>query len=128
MGARSYGSVFVEAGNKREEAKSLTEEEVTGALIRALKTGERNVCVVSGSGERSLEDSERGGLSTMKTALEKNNYATRTISLIEKPEVPKDCTVLVVAGPKKDYTDPEVNAIKTYVENEIGRASCRERV
>jgi ABC-type uncharacterized transport system involved in gliding motility auxiliary subunit len=117
MGARSDGTIILQAGSKREEAKSLTEEEITGALIRALKTGERNVCVVSGSGERSLDNAERGGLSTMKQALEKNNYTTRTISLIDKPEVPKDCTVLVTAGPKKDYTDPEVNAIKTYVEN-----------
>jgi ABC-type uncharacterized transport system involved in gliding motility auxiliary subunit len=117
MGVRNEGTIFVQAGNKREEAKSLTEEEITGALIRALKTGERNACVVSGSGERSLDDSARGGLSTMKQALEKNNYTTRTISLIDKPDVPKDCTVLIIAGPKKDYTDPEVNAIKTYVEN-----------
>ena len=33
-----------------------------------------------------------------------------------KPQVPADCTVLVVAGPKYDYTQPAVDAIKTYVE------------
>ncbi len=117
MGVRTLGTIFVEAGNRREEAKSLTEEEITGALIRALKSGERWACLVSGSGEHSLDDSSRTGYSTMKDALEKNNYKTRTISLLEKPEVPKDCTVLIVAGPTKDYITPEVNAIKTYVEN-----------
>jgi ABC-type uncharacterized transport system involved in gliding motility auxiliary subunit len=116
MGVRTEGSIFVEAGAKREEAKSLTEEDVTGALIRALKSGERNVCVVSGSGERSLDDTGGRGLSRMKGILESNNYKPRTISLIEKPEVPKDCTILVVAGPTKDYLPPEIAAIKTYVE------------
>ncbi len=117
MGVRSYGTIFVQAGQKKEEAKSATEEEITGALIRALKSGDRNACLVSGSGEKSLDDTGRTGYSQMKDILEKNNYKTKTISLLEKPEVPKDCTVLIVAGPTKDYVTPEVNAIKAYVEN-----------
>ena len=117
MGVRTEGSVFVESGAKREEAKSLTEEEVTGALIRAIKTGDRNACAVSGSGEHSLEDSGRSGFSAMKEILEKNNYKTRTIALIEKAEVPPDCSVLIVGGPTKDYLPSVANAIKTYVEN-----------
>src|SRR6266852_3049284 len=140
-GVRTYGTIFVDSGLRKEEAKSLTEEEITGALIRSLKSGERNVCFVSGRGEHSLDESGRTGYSSAKEALEKNNYKTRTISLLQagaattpaavklgqpgtplaanaaKPEVPKDCTVLVVAGPKYDYTQPEVEAIKTYVEN-----------
>jgi len=116
LGIRTLGTIFVQAGERREEAKSLTEEEVTGALIRSLKSGDRNACFVSGSGERAIDDSNRGGISGMKDALEKSNYKTRTISLLEKPEVPKDCTVLAMVGPKKDYIDPEVSAIKTYVE------------
>ena len=42
---RSYGQIFVDSGTKKEEAKSLTEEEITGALtIRSLKGGEHNAC------------------------------------------------------------------------------------
>jgi ABC-type uncharacterized transport system involved in gliding motility auxiliary subunit len=115
-GVRNYGAIFIETGAKREEAKSVTEEELTGALIRALKSGERNVCFVTGSGEHGLEDSGRSGFSSLKEALEKNNYKTRTISLLEKPEVPKDCTTLVVGGPKHDYVEPAANAVKAYVE------------
>ncbi|MCX6622136.1 MAG: Gldg family protein, partial [Acidobacteria bacterium] len=48
--------------------------------------------------------------------LEKNNYKTQSVSLLQKAEVPKDCTVLLVGGPKFDYPEPEVAAIKTYVE------------
>src|SRR5204863_7476249 len=81
-GIRSYGQVFVDSGVKKEEAKSLTEEEVTGALIRSLKSGERNACFVSGSGEHSLEESGRTGYSNAKEALEKSKYKTRTIRLI----------------------------------------------
>lgn len=116
-GVRTYGTIYVETAGKKEEAKSLSEEEITGALIRALKGGERWVCAVTGSGEHSLEETGRNGYSSLKDLLEKNNYKTRTISLLEKPEVPKDCTVLLVGGPRYDYTEPAVNAIKTYVES-----------
>jgi ABC-type uncharacterized transport system involved in gliding motility auxiliary subunit len=116
-GVRSYGTIYIETDGKREEAKSLTEEEVTGALIRVLKGGDRTVCAVSGSGERTFDNSERSGYSGLKEALEKNNYKTKSISLLEKPEVPKECTILLVGGPKYDYTEPVVNAIKNHVEN-----------
>jgi ABC-type uncharacterized transport system involved in gliding motility auxiliary subunit len=116
-GVRTYGTIFVEANGKKEEAKSLTEEEVTGALIRALKGGQRNACFVSGSGEHSIDDSERTSYSGLKDLLERNNYKTQTISLLQKPEVPKDCTVLIVGGPRFDYVEPAVKAIQSYVQS-----------
>jgi len=42
-------NIFVKVGNKTEIAKSLTEEEVSGAMVRALKGGDRTVCFTSGS-------------------------------------------------------------------------------
>jgi len=135
-GFRRDAPILVDSGLRKEEAKSLSEEEVTGALIRSLKTGERNACFVMGSGEHAIDDSGRTGYASMKEALEKNNYKTRTISLLGaappaapvdaknaappapgKPEVPKDCTVLVIGGPRYAYTEPAVVAIKTFVEN-----------
>src|SRR5207253_3628647 len=35
-GIRSYGQIVVDSGTKKDEAKALTEEEITGALIRSL--------------------------------------------------------------------------------------------
>ena len=115
-GVKSLGTVFVETAGRKQEARSVTEEELTGAIIRALKGGERNVCLVSGSGERSLDETRPNGFSSAKELLERNNYKARAISLLEKPEVPKDCTVLVVAGPRFDYVAPVIEAIKKYVE------------
>lgn len=115
-GVRNYGSIFVDVGDRHQEAKSLTEEDVTSALIRALKGGDRTTCFVTGSGEHGLDDTARSGYSQLKELIERNNYKTKTISLLEKPEIPKDCTIAIVGGPKFDYTEPAVNALKTYVE------------
>ncbi len=115
-GVRSYGTIFIHAGERQEEAKVVSEEEITGALIRALKGGARTVCFVAGSGEHSLEETGRSGYSSFKEVLEKNNYQARSISLLEKPEVPEDCTILIVGGPRFDYLEPAVNAVRAYVE------------
>lgn len=115
-GVRSYGTTFIQVGDRREEAKSVTEEEITGALIRALKGGERTACLVQGSGEHSFDDTGRQGYSAFKEQLERNNYKTKTISLLEKAEVPKECTVVIVGGPRRDYLAPQVEAVKKFVE------------
>lgn len=115
-GVRNFGTTFIETLGRKEEAKSVSEEELTGALIRALKGGARTVCSVKGSGEHTFENSDRDGYSNIKEYLERNNYKTRELSLLEKPEVPKDCTVLLVGGPKRDYLEPAVNAVKSFVE------------
>ncbi len=116
-GVKSNGTAIVQVGLNRNEAKSVTEEEITGALIRDLKNTTRTVCFVTGSGEHQIEDSGRSGFSRFKDLLGKDNYAAKSIDLLQKAEVPADCTVLVVAGPSGDYQQPEVDAIKKFVQD-----------
>src|ERR1700680_3099666 len=40
-GVKTLGTIFVKVGNKRQEAKALTEEDITGAMVTALKGGQR---------------------------------------------------------------------------------------
>jgi len=116
-GITKYGTTVVQIGAKKEDAKSMTEEEVTGAIIRDLKSGTRTVCFLTGGGERQIDDADRPGLSKLKDLLSKDDYTSKAISLLEKPEIPADCTVVVVGGPKSDYQQSEVDAIKKYVED-----------
>src|SRR5882762_10205004 len=113
-GFRSDSALIVESGARRESAKSLSEEEITGALIRSLKSDERTVCVLSAAGEHSIDDTDAAGYSMFKQLLERDNYKVRTetlrpaassdnkpLALGQMPattplEVPKSCTVLVV--------------------------------
>lgn len=133
-GYRRDVSLLITSGDRKEEAKSLTEEEITGALIRSQKTGERNVCYVNTAGEKSIDDEGPNGFSAMKQLLQRDNYKTRTVNLrtgaaeAGKPltvgqapaagpiEVPKDCLALVAGGATLDYPQPVVDAFKAYVE------------
>ncbi len=114
---RNFGTAVVEVGDKREEAKGMTEEGVTGAFIRTLKNTTRNVCFVAGSGEHQIDDKDREGLSKLKELLSKDNYQSEPLNLLQKAEVSADCTTLVVAGPTRNYQQPQVDAIKKYVED-----------
>jgi ABC-type uncharacterized transport system involved in gliding motility auxiliary subunit len=110
------GTAIIEIGAKKEEAKTFDEEGITGAMIRAIKGGVRTVCVVSGSGEHRVEDTGSDGFSDFQAAVQRDNYQVKSVNLLEKAEVPSECTVLVVSGPSGDYVQPEVDAIKKYVE------------
>ena len=116
-GIKNYGTAIVQVGDKKEEAKSMTEEGITGAFIRVLKNKTRTVCFVAGSGEHQIDDSDRNGYSNFKELVGKDNYESKSIDLLQKAEVPNDCTALVVAGPTRDYQQPEVDALKKYVED-----------
>jgi ABC-type uncharacterized transport system involved in gliding motility auxiliary subunit len=116
-GIKNYGTAMVQIGDRKEAAKSLTEEGITGAFIRDLKANTRTVCFAEGSGEHSIEDSDRNGYSRLKELLGKDEYEAKSINLVLKAEVPSECTVLVVAGPDVDYQRPETGAIQKYVED-----------
>jgi len=120
--ARAYnlkfpGTAYVETNGKREEAKAVTEEGITGAFIRAIKGGVKKICFVQGSGEESLDESGSSGLSRLKEALGKESYDAVPISLLQQASIPADCTTVVVAGPHYAYAQPAVDALKKYVEN-----------
>jgi ABC-type uncharacterized transport system involved in gliding motility auxiliary subunit len=131
-GFRRDVSILVDSGLRKEEAKSLSEEEITGALIRSVKTGERTACFLTGFGEISVDDSSPNSGAAMKQSLERDNFKVRTVPLTPKLaagapatigqaaqgtiEIPKDCSAVIAAGPKMPYPAAVVNAIKTFVD------------
>jgi ABC-type uncharacterized transport system involved in gliding motility auxiliary subunit len=65
MGFKNLNTAIVQIGANKNEAKSISEEDLTGAIIRDLKNTTRTVCFVTGSGEHQIEDSGRTGFSRL---------------------------------------------------------------
>jgi ABC-type uncharacterized transport system involved in gliding motility auxiliary subunit len=116
---QNFGSIFIdnEGTKKHEEAKSLTEEEITGAIKRSMTSSVRMACFVSGSGEGSITDTDREGYSRFKDLLDKSSVKTKELPMLQKAEVDKDCTIIIIAGPTHDYIPPVRDAIKKFVED-----------
>ncbi len=113
-GVRSYGSIIVATADKHFETQGEGEEGVTNAIVRLLK-GQKTIYFIQGHGERDIESADRSGYDRLKKQLENENYVTKTLVLMQKLEIPSDCSLLVIAGPKNDYLEPEVDAIKKYL-------------
>ncbi len=116
-GIRNEGTATVQVGDHTEIASDMTEEGLTGALIRDIKGNTRTVCFITGSGEHQIDESSRDGESRFKDLLDRDSYQTKSISLVATASVPSDCTAVVIDGPTRNYEQPEVDAIRTYVEN-----------
>jgi hypothetical protein len=107
--------LVVERGDKRERISNDSEQDVTNALIKVTREGKKTVCFLEGEGERDLDDGSERGLSGLKGALERSQYETKKVHLMQQGTIPAECTVLAVAGPEKDLLAPVVDSIRTYV-------------
>ncbi|MDZ7336157.1 MAG: GldG family protein [candidate division KSB1 bacterium] len=116
----NYETLVLEYGNKIEKITKATEPDITNALIRVMQEGEKKVYFTTMHGEPELDDEEREGLHHAKTKLIAENYQVATIFLAEHQQIPDDCSVLMIVGPKKDLLPNEYQLIEQYL-NRAGR-------
>lgn len=114
--ATRMGEVVVASGSRIERPQGTSEQELTNAILKVTRDSLKAVCFIEGHGEKGIADSEGEGYSSVDASLKKENYETKTISLVTQNEVPSDCAVLVLAGPKRPLLQPEVAMIGKYLE------------
>jgi len=109
------GQVIVEGAKKKETIEEPTEEKLTNAIIKVTRDVEKKVYFLTGHGERSLDDAEGTGYSTVKQAIEKQNYQVATYNLAQENKIPEDASVLISAGPKVNLFPNEVTLLQQYL-------------
>lgn len=108
-------TVVLDYDGRTERVASDTEQALTNGLIKVIQGKQTRLYFVQGHGERSAEDSERSGYSTIAALLASENFATDKLVLAQQRQVPADATVLVIAGPKEDFFAAEIDALKAYL-------------
>jgi ABC-type uncharacterized transport system involved in gliding motility auxiliary subunit len=108
-------TLILQRGERRERISSVSEQDITNALIKVTREGSKTVCFVEGEGERSTEDSAERGYSGAKSALADSQYEVESLFLLREKTVPEKCTVVVVAGPEKDLTPEAISPLREYV-------------
>ncbi len=116
-GQPADGTVVLYMGSAKQSAKSVSESEITGALVRLMNPGVHAIYFLTGEGEISIDASGNQSYSTLKTALENKNYTVASLNLLTTDKIPADASVIVVAGPMKPLTENEVSLLDTYVKN-----------
>ncbi len=114
-GVTAMGEIVLSRGERFERASSLSEEEITRALLRLVREGGRKACVLQGSGEAALDSREADGFSNLSVLLQASSYELAALNPLAGDRLDASCTVLVVAGPRSNYADPQVAEIEQYV-------------
>jgi ABC-type uncharacterized transport system involved in gliding motility auxiliary subunit len=111
----SYPSIVLKAGQKDERISTADEETLTNALTKLLRAEVKKIYLVKGHGELPPDSKEPDGLSTAKEQIEKQNYRVEEIVLLQTASIPEDATILMIAGPKTDPLDSELDLIRNYI-------------
>jgi ABC-type uncharacterized transport system involved in gliding motility auxiliary subunit len=108
-------TVVIDYDGRTERVTTDTEQALTNAIIKIIQGKQNKLYFVQGHGERSPDDSERTGYSTIAGLLASENFATDKLVLAQQRQVPADAGVVVVAGPKEDFFPAEIEALKAYL-------------
>ncbi len=116
-GVTRDGTVVLVQGERHEQVRFLSDEEIANALARLLRPEERVVVFVTGHGEADIETLGDAGYSMFKEELVNRNFTVRTWSLPAEGTLPDDADVVVFAGPMEPLTDKELQAVEDYLAN-----------
>ncbi|MBE9005431.1 Gldg family protein [Fortiea sp. LEGE XX443] len=120
FGVKDYGEVYLESGNNRQLVQNvninerLSEIRLTNRLQQLTGSTVVKAYFLQGHGERPFTGGE-GGISQAIQGLTDKGYTVEPLNLVEKPQVPEDAAVLVVAGAKRGLFDAEVKALQDYL-------------
>jgi len=109
------GTTVIEAGDKESRITTTSEEDLTNALIKATRAAKKVIYFLDGHGEETIDDTGDNGFSSVKGELEKLGYEVKKQTLALSDRFPKDCALLIVAGPKKDPLPNEYETIRGYI-------------
>lgn len=112
---QSYPITIFQAGDRREETTGVTEQDFTSALLKLTRTESKKVYFVQGHQERDPDSAQQAGFNAAVEALKRENYTVDKLSLLATQRVPEDAAVLVVAGPRAPFLDPERQALEDYL-------------
>ncbi len=118
-----YGTLVLEMGKpgvkdfKRQSLEgAVNEEAVTNAIIKLTRQGMKTIYFLEGHGEKDIDVESKESFSLLRREVEKQNYVARKLVLLRETQVPQDCSVLVVAGPKNPLLPEEEKLIDEYLD------------
>lgn len=114
-GVTSTSTVVFECEGKREVVSFGSEQEFTSAILKLTRARKKKIYFVQGHGEHDYKSYDDEGYSKVKDFLEKLEYKVEGLELMREQKVPKDCDVLVISGPQKEFMPDEIEALKNYL-------------
>jgi gliding motility-associatede transport system auxiliary component len=110
-----YDFSAMQFGQKPEMTGFKGEQLFTSALLQLTEGKKPKILFTTGHGEHSLDDNGQRGLSGIRDILGKDNFDLEEWASLGKPAVPEGTDLLVIAGPRSNFVEPELDALTTYL-------------
>lgn len=108
--------IIFSQGSSEARAGDASEESLTNALLKVLRTAEKTVYFTTGHGEGIISDSSgERGFARIAKKLEGEGLKSAPLNLTSG-EVPPDAAAVAVLGPERAFLEPEVEALSRYLE------------
>ena len=117
---RTYGTLVVESGKNSQTVEAPGEQTITNAILKVTRTSKKTVYFLKGHGEGNISDPKKEGFSQGKRAIELENLQVKDLVLLRANEVPKDASVVIIAGPKKPVIEAERKMLADYIRKRSG--------
>ena len=113
-GIQSYGQTIIEYNGRTERIDSLSEENITNALIRLQRGDKPKLLFLSQHGERNIADNTGTGYSQLANKLSNKGFSISSINLIQQ-DINTDNTVLIMGSITKPLLETEQQKIQNFI-------------
>ncbi len=109
------------ASESHTTLNTLSELELTNALVRVNAVGTQKVYFITGHGEWPLQKDQASPkdpgatLSELVRQLHQEGYSAEPLNLAGRKEVPRDAALVIIAGARVEYTKPEQEVLGGYL-------------
>lgn len=110
------GQLLVKYNNKSEAINSVDEQNVLNVLQRLSREKARIVIFIEGHGEASPLEEKSNGISKLAEVLEKKGFSLQPHNILRTQSIPDNASFVIIAAPKKEYLEAEVELITKYIE------------
>ncbi len=113
---RFDGEVLLEYQGRSEKISQVTEANVSNAMQRLLRKGERWLVFLQGHGERNPYGEANHDYSLFATQLANKGYAVETLNLTQSSAIADNTDILVLASPRVALLPGEIEMLQDYID------------
>jgi ABC-type uncharacterized transport system involved in gliding motility auxiliary subunit len=115
LGISIDGELVIEYQQRQHHLQTLSEQDLSNVLQQLIRSGRGLVVFVSGHDERKINDQSSTGYLNFAQQLSNKGLQLATVNLTIAGEIPERTEVLVMADPRANYLDGELELVMNYV-------------
>ncbi|MBN1177819.1 MAG: GldG family protein [Anaerolineae bacterium] len=109
-------TVFIIYQERQDVIHTVSEREVTSALVRLSRAEQPVVYFLTGHGEPDLADTQDAGLSTLSERLVNVGFEVASLNLLITETVPSDASAVVLLSPITPLAQDELDRLAAYLD------------